>query len=75
MLLDSVYQGSSVHYQLIQAREIAPEVTLAHVAATLNAPQGPLAGVNRSTFSMLMRGSGETARIVAFQNTLAPPTG
>lgn len=69
-LLDSIYKGSTVDYRLIQAREIAPDLTLAHVSATMKAPVGPLAGENNSTFTLLIKGKGEAARIVAFQNTM-----
>jgi uncharacterized protein (TIGR02246 family) len=74
-LFESIDRGSRIEYRLIQAREIASGLTLAHVAATLNAPGGPMAGTNKSTYSILIGGSGETARIAAFQNTLVPPGG
>ncbi len=70
-VLDTVYKGSTVDYQLIQARQVGPDLTLAHVAGKLTAPAGPMAGVNRATFSMLIDGSGGAARIVAFHNTMA----
>ena len=43
---------------------------LAHVGSTLNAPSGPLAGVHRATFSMLLTASGDVWRIASFHNTL-----
>src|ERR671917_2227015 len=43
-IFDSIYEGSSVDYELTGARELSDDVVLAHAAADLRAPMGPLAG-------------------------------
>jgi uncharacterized protein (TIGR02246 family) len=69
-IFESIYRGSQVRYELTNAREIAPGVVLIHAMATLNCPSGPLAGVNRSKLSLLLKLEGERFYIEAFHNTL-----
>lgn len=52
------------------ARLLAPDVILAHATATLDAPSGPLEGVNRSTCTAVVVEVGGHWRITAFHNTL-----
>ena len=68
-ILDSIYRGSTVSYTVTSARELAPGCVLAHAAATLIAPEGPLQGTRSSliTAVILDRDGG---RITAFHNTL-----
>lgn len=69
-LFNSIYKGSSVSYKLIHAMAIDQKTILANVSAELNAPTGPLAGVNASTITMvLIQVKGEW-RIKAFHNTM-----
>jgi len=72
-ILDTIYKGSTVQYQLLRARTLAPGVIGAQVAALLNVPAGPLAGENRSVYSLVARQQGDGWLIELFQNTLVPP--
>ena len=72
-IFDTIYAGSTVHYELDRAREIAPGCVVAVVAATLDAPHGPLQGINHARFTLVIAETGEGWRINAFQNTLLPP--
>jgi uncharacterized protein (TIGR02246 family) len=74
-VLDSIYKGSQIRYELERARQVAPGVTLVHVSATLNCPAGPMAGVTHSMISMLLAGSGNEQLIAAFHNTIAQGEG
>ena len=42
-IMDTIYKGSTVQYQLLRARVLAPGVVGAQVASTMHAPSGPLA--------------------------------
>ena len=41
-ILDSIYRGSNVSYNVTSARRLGPGCLLAHATATLVAPSGPL---------------------------------
>ena len=69
-ILDSIYKGSNVRYELVQARELADNLILAHVGATLNAPVGPMAGENNALMSIVLMQQGEEWKITSFHNTL-----
>jgi uncharacterized protein (TIGR02246 family) len=69
-IFDSIYRGSTVRYNVTDARELANGCIIAHVAATLDAPVGPMAGTNSSVISAIIVGDSETARITAFHNTI-----
>ena len=69
-IFNTIYAGSVVHYQVAGVRAIAPEVLLAHVRATLNAPTGPLAGEHRSLFTVVLVEDQNAWSIAAFHNTL-----
>lgn len=47
-LFDSIYAGSTVRYQLDVARTLKPGCIVAVATSTLDAPSGPLQGINRS---------------------------
>lgn len=70
MIFDSIYKGSVVRYRVTDARELAPGCVLAHAAATLDAPSGPLQGTHSSCITAVIVGDGADARITAFHNTL-----
>lgn len=72
-ILDSIYAGSTVRYTLDAARPVAPGVVVAIASATLDAPTGPLQGVNRSRLTLVLTEGDDGWRVDAFQNTLAPP--
>jgi uncharacterized protein (TIGR02246 family) len=72
-IFDTIYSGSTVHYELDRAREITPGCVVAVVAATLDAPHGPLQGINHARFTLTIAESDDGWLINAFQNTLFPP--
>ena len=72
-IFDSVYEGSSVEYELTGARELSDEVILAHATAVLRAPAGPLAGEHSSLLSMVLVRGGDGWEIAGFHNTLVAP--
>jgi uncharacterized protein (TIGR02246 family) len=72
-IFDSIYEGSSVDYELTGARELSDGVILAHAAADLRAPSGPLAGEHSSVLSLVLVGGGDGWKIASFHNTLVAP--
>lgn len=70
-----IYLGSRNRLTLESARTIAPGVALIHVRAALEVPTGPMAGMNQALFSAVLTHGAAGWCIVAFHNTLAPPTG
>ena len=69
-IFDSIYEGSTVRYEVVQERPLTDDVLLVHVAATMDAPSGPLAGRNESTASLVAVRHDDEWRIAAFHNTL-----
>ena len=71
-IFDSIYKGSTVAYTVVSADAVDVDTVFAIVAATLDAPAGPLQGVHRSTLSLVVvrddRVHGWCVR--AFHNTL-----
>ena len=72
-IFDSIYEGSSVGYELTGAREVSSDVILAHATAVLRAPSGPLAGEHGSVLSLVLVGGGDGWKIAGFHNTLVAP--
>ena len=69
-IFDTIYAGSTVAYRVLQAREIAGGVILAHVRGTIAAPSGPLAGEHTATATVVLALHGDDYEIAAFHNTL-----
>lgn len=69
-LFDSIYSGSTVRMRLDIARPPAPGFILAVATSTLDAPHGPLQGVNRSRMTMVIAEQDGRWAITAFHNTL-----
>jgi uncharacterized protein (TIGR02246 family) len=69
-IFDTIYAGSTVAYRVLQAREIAGGVILAHVRGTIAAPSGPLAGEHAATATVVLVPHGDDYEIAAFHNTL-----
>lgn len=69
-LFMSIYKGSKVSYELVQATQIDEHTILANVKSQLDAPTGPLAGKNASAITMVLTRSNNDWKIVAFHNTL-----
>ena len=72
-IFDSIYEGSNVDYELTGARELSSDVILAHAAADLRAPSGPLAGEHSSVLSLVLVRGGDGWKIASFHNTLVAP--
>lgn len=69
-ILHTIYAGSTVRYQVLQARELDDRVILAHARCTINAPSGPLAGEHASTITVVLVKQDEQYEIAAFHNTI-----
>ncbi|HEX2077462.1 MAG TPA: SgcJ/EcaC family oxidoreductase [Longimicrobium sp.] len=69
-ILDSIYRGSQVRFEVTRARRLADDVILAHATQTMNAPTGPLAGTGQATATMVLVRRPEGWRIAAYHNTL-----
>jgi uncharacterized protein (TIGR02246 family) len=69
-IFDGIYAGSTVSYQLDTAREIGSGCIAAVAGATLDAPGGPLRGVNHSRITAVITAQDDGWAIAAFQNTL-----
>jgi len=70
-ILGSIYRGSTVRYAVESVDQPATDVAVVHAAATLDAPTGPLAGVNRSNLTLVLVRSGDDGWAVStFHNTL-----
>lgn len=70
MIFDTIYLGSTMHYDVDVAREIMPGCIIAVVTSTLDAPSGPLQGVNQSRITVVITEQEGQWSIIAFQNTL-----
>ena len=69
-IFDTIYRGSTVQYDVESVDEPGPGVAVAHVNATLDCPAGPLAGVNRARFTVVLVRDGQGWQATAFHNTL-----
>ena len=69
-ILDSIYRGSTVHYEVVDQAVLADGWVLGAVDATLDVPDGPLAGRNRSAITAVMTHTDGGWKIRAFHNTL-----
>jgi uncharacterized protein (TIGR02246 family) len=69
-IFDTIYAGSTVRFELDRVRLVAPGCIVAVVASTLDAPTGPLAGVNNARVTMLLTEQGGRWKVTAFHNTL-----
>jgi uncharacterized protein (TIGR02246 family) len=69
-IFDTIYRGSTVRYEVDEAREVAPGVVVAHATSTLDAPCGPLQGVHNSKMTVVLVEEGGRWQATAFHNTL-----
>jgi uncharacterized protein (TIGR02246 family) len=70
VLFEGTYAGSKVRYRVDVAREVSPGCVVAVVAATLDAPSGPLQGINEARITVAITEREGRWSIAAFQNTL-----
>jgi uncharacterized protein (TIGR02246 family) len=71
-ILDTIYKDSTAQFELLRARTLAPGLVSAQVAATMQAPSGPLAGENRAVYTLVARYQDHGWQIEVFHNTLVP---
>ena len=69
-ILGTIYAGSTVRYQVLQARELDDRVILAHARATLSVPGGPVAGEHVSTVTVVLLKDDDEWEITTLHNTL-----
>ncbi len=69
-IFDTVYRGSSIRYQVTDARQIADGVIVAHSTGDLSAPSGPMAGEHRARQTLVLVREGHDWRVAAFHNTV-----
>ena len=69
-IFDSIYKGSTVRYEVDEARQLAPGVVVAHATSTLDAPSGPLQGTHNSKMTVVLVEEGGSWKATAFHNTL-----
>lgn len=69
-IFDTIYRGSTVRFSVVDQAALADGWLLGAVDSTLDVPEGPLAGVNRSAITVVMTETGVGWRIRAFHNTL-----
>ncbi len=69
-ILDSIYAGSTVRYQLEEARVVTAGCVVGVAAATLDCPSGPLQGVNHSRLTVVATEQDQRWVVAAFHNTL-----
>ena len=69
-ILDTIYAGSTIRYEVVQARQLDDRIIVAHVRDTMSAPSGPLTGQHAGLATVVLTGDGQDWRIAAFHNTL-----
>ena len=69
-LFDTIYAGSTIQYEVLQARALDDRVILAHAKNTLTAPTGPLVGEHTALASVVLVRADDGYHIAAFHNTL-----
>jgi uncharacterized protein (TIGR02246 family) len=74
-IFDSIYKGSTVSYSLDTVRPVADGCLVAVASGTLDAPVGPLAGVNHARFTMTLVEDAGAWSVAAFHNTIVQSTG
>ena len=70
-IFDTIYKGSNVRYSVVSATPVGDHAVLGIIAATLDAPGGPLQGVHESRISVVVVNDAATGwRVRSFHNTL-----
>jgi uncharacterized protein (TIGR02246 family) len=68
-IFDSIYRGSRNSFSILEARALADAVVLAHIAADLRVPDGPLAGEIKTLASAVFVRDDVGWLIASFHNT------
>ena len=71
-LFESIFKGSTNRYDVINARLLSGDLLSAQCSATLHVPEGPMAGENHATLSLVARLRDRVWLIEVFHNTLEP---
>jgi uncharacterized protein (TIGR02246 family) len=69
LIFESIYRGSRNAFSAIDVRELAADVVLAHIAADLSVPDGPLAGNVKTLASAIFVRDDAGWLIASFHNT------
>ena len=70
-IFDTIYQGSNVRYSVVSATPVGDSAVIGIIAATLDAPGGPLQGVHDSRISVVVVDDAAAGwRVRSFHNTL-----
>jgi len=69
-IFDTIYAGSTVRYDVEDARLVAPGCIVANVAAVLQVPAGPFAGVRNARITGTIARQDDGWAVAAFHNTL-----
>jgi uncharacterized protein (TIGR02246 family) len=72
-IFDTIYRDSVVRYQVEHVRPLAPGLVLAHAAAVLEVPAGPLAGRMDAISTVVLVATEAGWRCTAWHNTLVAP--
>src|SRR5215218_6497834 len=65
-IFDTIYAGSTVRYEVESARRIASGPIVAVAGATLDAPAGPLQGLNHARLTAVIADQGDRWAITSF---------
>src|SRR3954451_4853916 len=68
-IFESIYKGSRNKMELLQARHLTPRAIVGQVSASLSVPAGPLAGENKSIFTIVLAEGEAGWQIAALHNT------
>lgn len=69
-IFNSIYKNSKVQFELLQAQLVDEHTILLSARSTLDAPLGPLTGINNSTISMVLANGNDRWGVRLFHNTL-----
>ncbi len=70
----TIYKGTTVDFQAVTARSLAPEVIHAVISGRLEVREGPMAGVIPTLINAVLVRDGQGWSVAAFHNTrVAPP--
>ena len=74
-IFSTIYAGSTNTSAVESVRLVSSDVALVHVRAQLKVPQGPLAGLLKACYSMVLTRNTSGWEIASFHNTLEAAPG
>lgn len=69
LIFESIYRGSRNAFSILDARELSASIVLAHIAADLSVPTGPVAGKVKTLASAVFVRDDAGWLIASFHNT------